>query len=213
MSDDLDSSKLMATEHKEPVSEPNLEWQPYTIGPVLRAKQKNQQPKLLWFTGLSGAGKSTIANILDKKLFDLGLHSFVLDGDNVRQGLCRDLGFSDEDRVENIRRVGEVAKLMTDAGLIVLAAFISPFTKDRDLVRNMFRDGQFYEIFIDAPLQVVEQRDVKGLYKKARAGHILDFTGIGSVYERPKSPDIHIASDMHSAEAAAELILEKLSLS
>jgi bifunctional enzyme CysN/CysC len=171
---------------------------------------KGQKPAVLWFTGLSGAGKSTIANLVEKKLHALGKHSFLLDGDNVRHGLNRDLGFNDADRVENIRRVGEVAKLMTDAGLIVLTAFISPFRAERELVRSLIPAGEFFEIFIDTPIEEAERRDVKGLYKKARAGEIANFTGISSPYEAPENPEIRIDTRMVSPEDAAELIIERI---
>jgi bifunctional enzyme CysN/CysC len=188
----------------------NVHWQAVEITRDLHAAQKGQQPRLLWFTGLSGSGKSTIANLVEKKLHAMGKHSFLLDGDNVRHGLNRDLGFSDADRVENIRRVGEVAKLMTDAGLIVLTAFISPFRAEREMVRNMIPAGEFFEIFIDTPLEEAERRDVKGLYKKARAGEIANFTGISSPYEAPEAPEIRIDTRMVSPEAAAELIIERI---
>src|SRR3546814_3607066 len=149
----------------------------------MRAGLKNQRPALLWFTGLSGSGKSTIANLVEKKLHRMNRHSFLLDGDNVRHGLNRDLGFTEADRIENIRRVGEVAKLMSDAGLIVITAFISPFRAEREMVRAMLPEGEFLEIFIDTPLEEAERRDVKGLYKKARAGQLKNFTGIDSPYE------------------------------
>ena len=186
----------------------NIHWQSIDIGRDSHSAQKNQKPALLWFTGLSGSGKSTIANLVERKLFALGKHSFLLDGDNIRHGLNRDLGFTDADRVENIRRVGEVAKLMTNAGLIVLTAFISPFRSERNMVRQLMADGDFVEIFIDTPLAVAEQRDVKGLYKKARAGQLKNFTGIDSPYEPPQHPDIHIDTTHVSPEAAADAIVE-----
>ena len=186
----------------------NVHWQSVDITREAHARQKGQSPRLLWFTGLSGSGKSTIANLVEKKLHALGRHSFLLDGDNVRHGLNKDLGFSDADRIENIRRVGEVAKLMTDAGLIVLTAFISPFRAERDLVRGLLPAGEFVEIFVDTPLADAEARDPKGLYAKARAGEIAHFTGISSPYEPPERPDIHIDSRRESAEAAAERIVE-----
>jgi len=188
----------------------DVHWQAIDISRDAHAKQKGQAPKLLWFTGLSGSGKSTIANLVEKKLFTLGRHSYLLDGDNIRHGLNKDLGFSDADRVENIRRVGEVARLMTDAGLIVLTAFISPFRAERDMVRGMLAEGDFVEIFVDTPLDVAEARDVKGLYRKARAGEIRNFTGISSPYERPEQPDIHIDTTRETPEAAAERIVEHI---
>ena len=186
----------------------NVHWQSVDITREAHARQKGQSPRLLWFTGLSGSGKSTIANLVEKKLHALGRHSFLLDGDNIRHGLNKDLGFSDADRIENIRRVGEVAKLMTDAGLIVLTAFISPFRAERELVRGLLPMGEFVEIFVDTPLAEAEARDPKGLYAKARAGEIAHFTGISSPYEPPEWPDIHIDTRRESAEAAAERIVE-----
>ena len=155
-----------------------------------RSKLKNQKPCVLWFTGLSGAGKTTLANALEKKLHEKGRHTYLLDGDNVRHGLSKDLGFTDEDRVENLRRVAEVSKLMVDAGLIVISAFISPFRSDRQMARELFTEGEFVEIFIDTPIEIAEQRDTKGLYKKARLGKLKNFTGVDSVYERPKEPNL-----------------------
>jgi bifunctional enzyme CysN/CysC len=165
---------------------------------------------VLWFTGLSGAGKSTIANLVEKKLVALGKHTFLLDGDNLRHGLNRDLGFSDADRIENIRRVGEVARLMADAGLIVLTAFISPFRAEREMVRKMVPEGEFIEIFVDTPLAEAERRDAKGLYAKARAGEIANFTGIDSPYEPPEQPEIHIDTLKLTAEQSADMIVEAL---
>jgi bifunctional enzyme CysN/CysC len=188
----------------------NVHWQAIDISRDAHAAQKNQQPKVLWFTGLSGSGKSTIANLVEKKLHALGKHSFLLDGDNIRHGLNKDLGFTDTDRIENIRRVGEVAKLMTDAGLIVLTAFISPFRAEREMVRGMLGDGEFIEIFVDTPLAVAEERDVKGLYKKARAGQLKNFTGIDSPYEPPAEPDLRIDTTSLTPEAAAERIVEHI---
>jgi bifunctional enzyme CysN/CysC len=188
----------------------NVHWQAVDIDREAHARQKNQQAKLLWFTGLSGSGKSTIANLVEKKLHTLGKHSFLLDGDNIRHGLNKDLGFTDADRVENIRRVGEVAKLMTDAGLIVLTAFISPFRAERDMVRNLIPNGEFIEVFIDTPLAEAEKRDVKGLYKKARSGQLKNFTGIDSPYEAPENPEIRIDTTSITAEAAADLIVEAI---
>jgi bifunctional enzyme CysN/CysC len=186
----------------------NVHWQAVDITREAHASQKMQKPKLLWFTGLSGSGKSTIANLVEKKLFALGQHSFLLDGDNVRHGLNKDLGFTEADRIENIRRVGEVAKLMTDAGLIVLTAFISPFRAEREMVKAMLPDNEFVEIFIDTPIEVAEKRDVKGLYKKARSGQLKNFTGIDSPYEAPENPDIAIDTTTMDPEQAAEHIVE-----
>jgi bifunctional enzyme CysN/CysC len=188
----------------------NVHWQALDISREARATIKNQKPAVLWFTGLSGAGKSTIANLVEKKLHRMNRHTFVLDGDNVRHGLNRDLGFTDADRVENIRRVGEVARLMTDAGIIVITAFISPFSAERQMVRDMMRPGEFIEVYIDTPLSEAERRDVKGLYKKARAGELANFTGIASSYEAPVAPDIHIDTTKMSPEQAATLIVEHL---
>jgi bifunctional enzyme CysN/CysC len=188
----------------------NVHWQSVDIGREAHAAQKNQKPAVLWFTGLSGSGKSTIANMVEKKLHELGKHSFLLDGDNVRHGLNKDLGFTDADRVENVRRIGEVAKLMTDAGLIVLTSFISPFRAERDMVRGMLPEGEFIEIFVDTPLAEAEKRDVKGLYKKARSGQLKNFTGIDSPYEAPETPEIVIDTMAFTPEEAADLIVEKL---
>ncbi|MGC1386626.1 MAG: sulfate adenylyltransferase subunit CysN [Steroidobacteraceae bacterium] len=185
----------------------NVHWQALDIDRDAHARLKHQRPRLLWFTGLSGAGKSAIANLVQKKLFALGKHSFLLDGDNIRHGLNRDLGFTDVDRVENIRRIGEVARLMTDAGLIVLTAFISPFRAERHMVRAMTPPGEFIEIYVETPLEVAEQRDVKGLYKKARAGQLKHFTGIDSPYEAPEDPEIRVNTQEMTAEQAAEAIV------
>ena len=191
----------------------NVHWQHVDVDKAARARIKGQQPRVLWFTGLSGAGKSTIANLVDKRLHALGHHTFLLDGDNVRHGLNRDLGFTDEDRVENIRRVAEVAKLMTDAGLIVLVSFISPFRSERQMARARFEEGEFLEIFVDVPLALAEERDVKGLYRKARAGQIPNFTGIDSPYEAPEHAEIHLDAGSHSPEQLAAAVLGKLGLS
>ena len=188
----------------------NVHWQAVEITREAHAAQKGQRARLLWFTGLSGSGKSTIANLVEKKLHAMGKHSFLLDGDNIRHGLNRDLGFSDADRVENIRRVGEVARLMTDAGLIVLTAFISPFRAEREMVRAMLPEGDFFEIFIDTPIAEAERRDPKGLYRKARAGEIANFTGISSPYETPENPQIRIDTTKETPEAAAERIVETI---
>jgi bifunctional enzyme CysN/CysC len=188
----------------------NVHWQALDVSRETRAAMKNQKPAVLWFTGLSGAGKSTIANLVDKKLHRMNRHTFLLDGDNVRHGLSRDLGFTDADRVENVRRVGEMAKLMTDAGIIVIAAFISPFRAERQMVRDMMLPGEFIEVYIDTPLAEAERRDVKGLYKKARAGNLANFTGIASSYEPPTAADIHINTTKMTAEEAAAVIVEYL---
>jgi bifunctional enzyme CysN/CysC len=188
----------------------NIHWQAMDISRETHANLKNQKPAVLWFTGLSGAGKSTIANLVEKKLVRMNRHTFLLDGDNVRHGLNKDLGFTDADRIENIRRVGEVAKLMTDAGLIVITAFISPFRAERQMVREMIAAGEFIEIHIDTSLADAEARDVKGLYKKARAGEIAHFTGITSPYEAPETPEIHIDTAKLTPEQAADLIVETL---
>jgi len=188
----------------------NVHWQALDISREAHARLKHQQPAVLWFTGLSGSGKSTIANLVEKKLHALGHHTFLLDGDNVRHGLNKDLGFTETDRIENIRRVGEVTKLMTDAGLIILTAFISPFRAERDMVRAMLPAGEFIEIFIDTPLAEAERRDVKGLYKKARGGQLKNFTGIDSPYERPEKPEMHIDTTVTTPESAAEAIVERV---
>jgi len=188
----------------------NIHWQALDVGKESRAGVKGQRPKVLWFTGLSGAGKSTIANLVEKKLLAMGRHTYLLDGDNVRHGLNRDLGFTDADRVENIRRVAEVARLMADAGLIVLVSFISPFRSERRMARELMAEGEFVEVYVDTPLAIAEHRDVKGLYKKARAGELKNFTGIDSPYEPPEHPEIHIDTTTLSAAQAAEQIVEQL---
>lgn len=188
----------------------NVHWQAMDVSRAAHAALKNQQPAVLWFTGLSGSGKSTIANLVEKKLHALGKHTFLLDGDNVRHGLNKDLGFTEADRIENIRRVGEVAKLMTDAGLIVLTAFISPFRAEREMVRELLADGEFLEVFVDTPLELAEARDVKGLYKKARSGQLKNFTGIDSPYEAPDNPEIRVDTTKESPEDAAERIVDHL---
>ncbi len=188
----------------------NVHWQATDIGREAHAALKNQVPRILWFTGLSGSGKSTIANEVEKRLALMNRHTFLLDGDNIRHGLNKDLGFTEADRIENIRRVGEVAKLMADAGLIVLTAFISPFRAEREMVREMLPDGEFIEIFVDTPLEVAEARDVKGLYKKARSGSLKNFTGIDSPYEAPTSPEIRVNTVEMTPEEAAEHIIRKI---
>jgi bifunctional enzyme CysN/CysC len=188
----------------------NVHWQAVDIGRKQHADLKNQRPAVLWFTGLSGSGKSTIANLVEKKLYRMNRHTMLLDGDNVRHGLNKDLGFTEADRIENIRRVGEVARLMADAGLIVITAFISPFRAEREMVRAMLPEGEFFEIFIDTPLPVAEGRDIKGLYKKARSGELKNFTGIDSPYEKPVNPELHIDTTAMSPEDAATLIVDTL---
>ena len=188
----------------------NVHWEAAQVTAGAHARQKGQVARVLWFTGLSGAGKSTIANLVEQRLHALGRHSFLLDGDNLRHGLNRDLGFSAADRAENIRRTGEVAKLMADAGLIVLTALISPFRAERDAVRQLLPPGSFIEIYVDAPLLVAEARDAKGLYAKARSGEIAEFTGISSPYEPPLSPEIRVDTTRESAEAAAARIVEQV---
>nr|WP_182335109.1 sulfate adenylyltransferase subunit CysN [Stenotrophomonas acidaminiphila] len=185
----------------------NVHWQHLDVDRAARARIKGQTPRVLWFTGLSGAGKSTIANQVEKRLHARGCHTFLLDGDNVRHGLNRDLGFTDEDRVENIRRVAEVARLMVDAGLIVLVSFISPFRAERQMARERFAGGEFIEIFVDVPLEVAEARDVKGLYRKARAGQIPNFTGIDSPYEPPEAPELHLYADGEALDAMADQVV------
>jgi len=188
----------------------NVHWQATTVERDEHASMKNQTPRVLWFTGLSGSGKSTIANEVERKLAIMNRHTFLLDGDNVRMGLNKDLGFTETDRIENIRRIGEVAKLMTDAGLIVLTAFISPFRAERQMVRDMVGDGEFIEVFVDTPLDVAEQRDVKGLYKKARAGEIKNFTGIDSPYEAPETPEITVNTVSMTPSEAADYIIDQI---
>ncbi len=188
----------------------NIKWQEMDVNKQARATQKGQKSAVLWFTGLSGAGKSTIANLVEKKLNALGKHTYSLDGDNVRHGLNKDLGFTDADRVENIRRVGETAKLFVDAGLITLVSFISPFKSERQMARSLLEEGEFIEVFINTPIEVCEERDVKGLYKKAREGKIANFTGIDSPYEAPENPEITVNTSDQTAEEAAEMVVSKL---
>lgn len=175
--------------------ENNLTWHDTKITKEQRSKLKNQKPCVLWLTGLSGSGKSTLANALEQRLFTMGYHTYLLDGDNVRHGLNKDLGFDENSRVENIRRIGEVCKLFVDSGLIVLCAFISPFCKERQIIRELLDKGEYIEIFVDTPIEICEKRDPKGLYKKARNGEIKNFTGIDSPYEAPENPEIHIKSE------------------
>jgi len=188
----------------------NIVRQDFNIDHTTRAEQKGQKPATIWFTGLSGSGKSTIANLVDQLLFERGHHTYTLDGDNVRHGLNRDLGFTKEDRVENIRRIGEVSRLMNNAGLITMCSFISPYRSERQMVRSKAGDEVFIEVFVDTPLSVAEERDVKGLYKRARAGEIKNFTGIDSEYQPPENPEIHINTVETSAEDAAAQIVDYL---
>jgi adenylylsulfate kinase len=192
------------------MAEKNIVWHDATIKKEERQERNGHRSAILWFTGLSGAGKSTLANALEQKLFQSGKNSYVLDGDNIRHGLNKGLGFSDEDRKENIRRIGEVAKLFVDAGTIVCTAFISPFKEDRDRVRQLVEEGEFIEVYVRCSLEACEQRDPKGLYKKARAGEIPDFTGISSPYEEPVAPEIIVDSDKQSIEQSVETIVNYL---
>lgn len=191
-------------------SDENVVWHTHRVDQKYRANQKKQRPALLWFTGLSGSGKSTVAGALEYALSQLGYHTYLLDGDNVRHGLCQDLGFSDDARRENIRRVGEVGKLMTDAGLIVLSAFISPFRQDRQGVRDLFAEGEFLEVFVDTPIAVCEGRDPKGLYKKARTGEISDFTGVNSAYQAPQNPEILLNTEHDPVNVLVEQCITAL---
>ncbi len=188
----------------------NIIWHDHCVSKEDRAAIKGQKPCILWFTGLSGSGKSTIANAVESRLVGLRKHTYLLDGDNIRMRLNRDLGFSDKDRTENIRRIGEVSKLFVDAGLMVLTAFISPFQKERNSVRSLVGKDEFIEIFIDTPLKICESRDPKGLYQKARKGEIVDFTGISSPYEAPCKAEIHIVNDTNEIEDAVNQIMDYL---
>jgi len=188
----------------------DIVWHSHQVDKAARAKLKKQKPCVLWFTGLSGSGKSTIANLLEQQLQGKAKHSYLLDGDNIRHGLCGDLGFSDRDRVENIRRISELCKLFVDAGEIVLAAFISPFRTDRAFARSLLGDGEFIEVFVDAPLAVCEKRDPKGLYKKARRGEIHKFTGIDSDYQTPSDPEIRVDTATNDPQACVAQILDFL---
>ena len=188
----------------------DIVWHDHHVSKEERSAMKDQKPCILWFTGLSGSGKSTIASAVESKLLELNKHTYLLDGDNVRMGLNKGLSFSDEDRIENIRRIGEVSKLFVDAGMIVLTAFISPFQKERDAVRDLVKEDEFIEVFIDTPLEVCESRDPKGLYKKARTGEIPNFTGISSPYEAPRKPEIHIINDKITIGNVTEQIIHYL---
>ncbi|MGR5167713.1 adenylyl-sulfate kinase [Vibrio astriarenae] len=190
--------------------DPNIVWHQHAVDKAFRANLKKQKPAVLWFTGLSGAGKSTVAGALESKLAQLGYHTYLLDGDNVRHGLCKDLTFSDSDRKENIRRIGELAKLMADAGLIVLSAFISPHRSERQMVRDLLPEGEFLEVYVNVPLEVCEQRDPKGLYKKARAGEIKNFTGIDSLYEAPQAAEIDLPAGELDVPQLVDLMITSL---
>lgn len=192
--------------------ENNLVWHEHHVTKKERSSIKNQKPCILWFTGLSGSGKSTIANAVEVKLNELKKHTYLLDGDNIRLGLNKGLTFSDEDRIENIRRIGEVSKLFVESGMIVLTAFISPFIKDREIVKSLVEDDEFIKIFIDTPLNICENRDVKGLYKKARKGEIINFTGISSPYEIPITPNIYIETNKQSIEESSNQIIDYLKM-
>ncbi|AEX20792.1 adenylyl-sulfate kinase [Vibrio parahaemolyticus] len=192
------------------VKDENIVWHQHSVDKKFRADLKQQKPAVLWFTGLSGAGKSTVAGALENRLAELGYHTYLLDGDNVRHGLCSDLGFSEQDRRENIRRIGELAKLMADAGLIVLSAFISPHRAERQLVRDLLPEGEFIEVFVNASLEVCEGRDPKGLYRKARAGEIPNFTGIDSEYQAPENPEIDLPAGEKSVDELVELCINDL---
>ncbi|MEI8655184.1 MULTISPECIES: adenylyl-sulfate kinase [Vibrio] len=188
----------------------NIVWHQHSVDKNLRAELKQQKPAVLWFTGLSGAGKSTIAGALETRLAQLGYHTYLLDGDNVRHGLCSDLGFSEQDRRENIRRIGELAKLMADAGLIVLTAFISPHRAERQMVRDLLPESEFMEVYVNTSLEVCEQRDPKGLYKKARAGEIANFTGIDSAYEAPLDPEIDLPAGDENIDTLVDLCIAEM---
>ncbi|MGR6841266.1 adenylyl-sulfate kinase [Aliivibrio wodanis] len=195
---------------KDVVKDENIVWHQHSVTKETRSKLKKQKSAVLWFTGLSGAGKSTIAGALEIKLAELGYHTYLLDGDNVRHGLCQDLGFSDHDRQENIRRIGELSKLMADAGLIVLSAFISPHRAERQMVRELLPEGEFLEVFVNTSLDECEKRDPKGLYKKARAGEIKHFTGIDSEYQSPVNPEIDLPAGSESIDVLVEQCLGEL---
>ncbi|GAB3237448.1 adenylyl-sulfate kinase [Pseudaeromonas pectinilytica] len=192
------------------VTTDNIVWHQHFIDKAARSAQKGHKPALLWFTGLSGSGKSTLAGALEAELIQRGIHTYLLDGDNVRHGLCSDLGFATADRQENLRRVGEVAKLMVDAGLVVLAAFVSPYRAERAAIRARLPEGEFIEVFVDTPLSECEERDPKGLYKKARAGEIKHFTGIDDPYEAPEQADIHLLNHGQGIEQGVAILLAQL---
>jgi len=198
---------LISKKHE---TDENIIWHNQNVTKEYRIKLLTQKPCIIWFTGLSGSGKSTIANAVEKKLYELNCKTYLLDGDNVRHGLNKDLGFSELDRIENIRRIGEVSKLFIDSGLIVLTAFISPFKSDRQIAKSLVKYDEFIEVFIDTPLEICESRDPKGLYKKARDGAIKNFTGISSPYEEPKEPQIHIKTDKYSIDGCSQLVVDYL---
>jgi adenylyl-sulfate kinase len=209
----IEEETATAATTESPVAEAkgtNLTWHHHRTTKQERARRKGQKPCILWFTGFSGSGKSTIADALEGRLAEMGYHTYLLDGDNIRHGLNKDLGFSADDRKENIRRIGEAAKLFVDAGIIVLTAFISPFRSDRAMVREIVEENEFLEIFVDTPLEVCEQRDPKGLYKKARRGEIREFTGIDSPYEAPENPEVHLYPAQESVEQSVERIIRGL---
>ena len=196
----------------QPPTSTNTVWHHATVTRARREEQNNHRGAIIWFTGLSGAGKSTLAHAVEEELHQRGCHTFVLDGDNVRHGLCGDLGFSAQDRIENIRRIGEMAKLFMEAGVIVLTAFISPYRADRERVRGMVEHGDFIEIYCDSPIAVCESRDVKGMYKKARAGQIAEFTGISSPYEAPENPELAVNTGTDELESCVQQVLGEVSL-
>lgn len=196
----------MASQDSTFLKDENVVWHPHTVTRADREKQHGHRGAVLWFTGLSGSGKSTVAGALEQALYAQGVSTYLLDGDNVRHGLCRDLGFTDDDRRENIRRVGEMAKLMVDAGQVVLTAFISPHRAEREMVRDLLEDGQFIEVFVDTPLAICEARDPKGLYKKARAGELKNFTGIDSEYQPPQTPDVHLDGEQLVTQLVPQLL-------
>lgn len=197
-------------ERKMSTLENNIVWHQHTVNKETRSKLKKQKPVVLWFTGLSGSGKSTVAGALENVLTELGFHTYLLDGDNVRHGLCKDLSFSEQDRKENIRRVGELCKLMADAGLIVLSAFISPYREERKMVRELLPESEFLEVFVNTPIEVCEQRDPKGLYKKARSGEIKNFTGIDSDYEEPLQPEVNLPAGDKDVSVLVDICLNAL---
>jgi adenylylsulfate kinase len=190
----------------------NIVWHEHDVNKKARSEALTQKPAVIWLTGLSGSGKSTIANLLEKKLYSENKKTYLLDGDNVRHGLCGDLGFDDKDRVENIRRISEVAKLFVDSGTIIITAFISPFKADRAYCRSLLEAGEFIEVFVDTPIEICEQRDPKGLYKKARSGDIKHFTGIDSAYEAPETPEVHLTYAEETPEQTAERLFTVLSI-